>query len=64
VYADNNRYVFTHAKFWIIDDTYSISTGNWTASFFDKNREYIYHGKDRGTLTFLEQIFIADYTHK
>jgi cardiolipin synthase len=63
VYADNQRYSFTHAKFWIIDDTYSISTGNWTASFFTKNREFIYHNSDIGTLHFLEQIFIADKTH-
>jgi hypothetical protein len=63
IYADNHRYSFTHAKFWIIDDSYSISTGNWTASFFTKNREYIYSDKDILTLAFLEQIFIADSTH-
>lgn len=63
VYTDNHRYSFTHAKFWIIDDTYSISTGNWTASFFDKNREYIYHDSDINTLHFLEQIFLADFSH-
>ncbi len=63
VYADNHRYSFTHAKFWIIDDTYSISTGNWTASFFTKNREYIYTGTDSVTLRFLENIFTADSSH-
>lgn len=63
VYADNHRYAFTHAKFWIIDDTYAMSTGNWTASFFTKNREYIYHDHDTLTLHFLEKIFIADATH-
>ncbi len=63
VYADNHRYTFTHAKFWIIDDTYSISTGNWTASFFNKNREYIYTGNDSKTLSFLESIFDADMSH-
>ena len=63
VYADNHRYSFTHAKFWIIDNTYSISTGNWTASFFTKNREYIYTGTDITTLRFLESIFTADSTH-
>lgn len=63
VYTDNHRYSFTHAKFWIIDDAYSISTGNWTVSFFDKNREYIYHDSDANTLHFLEQIFLADFTH-
>ncbi len=63
VYADNHRYSFTHAKFWIIDNTYSISTGNWTASFFTKNREYIYSAIDIATLRFLENIFTADSTH-
>jgi cardiolipin synthase A/B len=63
VYADNHRYSFTHAKFWIIDDTYSISTGNWTVSFYTKNREYIYTGIDSVTLHFLEDIFTADSTH-
>ncbi len=63
MYADNHRYKFTHAKFWIIDDTYSISTGNWTASFFNKNREYIYTGNDLRTLSFLETLFDADFKH-
>jgi cardiolipin synthase len=63
VYTDNHRYTFTHAKFWIIDDSYAISTGNWTSSFFNKNREYIYHNSDSITLAFLEKIFIADSTH-
>lgn len=62
-YADNYRYTFTHAKFWIIDQTYSISTGNWTASFFNKNREYIYTGTDIPTLRFLEEIFAVDAEH-
>ncbi len=63
VYADNKRYTFTHAKFWIIDDAYFISTGNWTASFFTKNREYIYHNRDPGTRAFLEAVFLADAAH-
>lgn len=41
-YSDAERYTFTHAKFWIVDDVYYISTGNWTKSSFSKNREYIY----------------------
>lgn len=62
-YADNQRYSFTHAKFWVIDDIYFISTGNWTASFFAKNREYVYIARDSLTLRFLEDIFRADMTH-
>ncbi len=63
IYADNHRYAFTHAKFWIIDDTYFISTGNWTASFFNKNREYIYADSDEQTRWFLEKIFLSDSAH-
>jgi hypothetical protein len=63
VYADNHRYTFTHAKFWIIDDMYFISTGNWTASFFTKNREYIYQDSDVYTRSFLEMIFLSDSDH-
>lgn len=63
-YTDNNRYTFTHAKFWIIDDEYGISTGNWTKSFFSKNREYIYFGKDLITKNFLEKIFLRDFVHQ
>lgn len=63
-YTDNDRYVFTHAKFWIIDDVYFISTGNWTKSFFSKNREYIYSDSDATTRKFLEKIFEKDYLHE
>lgn len=63
-YTDNNRFTFTHAKFWIIDDIYAISTGNWTRSFFDKNREYIFLGRDNSTRNFLEFIFQKDFLHE
>lgn len=64
VFADNNRYTFTHAKFWLIDNVYYISTWNWTKSFFSKNREYIYKWEDVITRDFLEKIFLADFAHK
>lgn len=63
-YTDNNRYTFTHAKFWLIDEKYYISTGNWTRSFFDKNREYIYIWNDSTTRNFLEKIFLKDFEHQ
>lgn len=63
-YADNEQFTFTHAKFWIIDQEYFISTGNWTQSFFKKNREYIYRGSDVTTREFLEKIFQRDYDWK
>lgn len=63
VFSDNYRYVFTHAKFWIIDDRYFISTGNWTRSLFSKNQEYIYTNTDTETLDFLMSVFEADEAH-
>lgn len=63
-YADNNKYNFTHAKFWIIDDNYYISTWNWTKSFFSKNREFIYNWNDNITKNFLEKIFLIDFSGK
>lgn len=63
-YADNNKFNFTHAKFWLIDDDYYISTGNWTRSFFNKNREFIYKWNDEITKNFLEKIFLADFEYQ
>lgn len=63
VYADNHRYTFTHAKFWIIDQEYFVSTGNWTISFFTKNRDAIFVDTDRTMLGFLEKVFLADFAH-
>lgn len=60
IFSDPMRYTFTHAKFWIIDDDYVISTGNWTKSFFEKNREYFYRGNDPITREALEQVFLSD----
>lgn len=63
-YADNNKFNFTHAKFWLIDEDYYISTGNWTRSFFNKNREFIYKWNDEITKNFLEKIFLADFEYQ
>lgn len=59
-FTDHERYTFTHAKFWIIDDRYCVSTGNWTKSMFRKNREYIACGDDQEMVTALQWIFGAD----
>ncbi len=59
-FSDSNRYTFTHAKFWIIDDTYCISTGNWTRSSFSSNREYIFCAHNDSTRKILESMFLAD----
>lgn len=63
VFSDNDRFTFTHAKFWIVDDEYYISTGNLSYSAFSKNRELIYKGKDSQTRTKLESVFEADFDH-
>lgn len=64
VYADNYRYTFTHAKFFLIDGRYFISTGNWTASFFTKNRDAIFTDTNKKIRAFLEQLFLADFEHR
>ena len=64
VYADNDRYTFTHAKFWIIDDQYCIDTGNLTYSSFQKNRDVILCDNHPTILWTLSQVFLADFIHE
>jgi hypothetical protein len=64
MYADTYRYTFTHAKFWVVDDRFFISTGNLTRSFFEGNRDFIFSSSDRASLDFLEQVFLADFAHE
>lgn len=63
VFADNRKYNFTHAKYWILDDKYCISTGNLTYSAFQKNRDMILCDDEKGILPFLESVFLADEKH-
>jgi phosphatidylserine/phosphatidylglycerophosphate/cardiolipin synthase-like enzyme len=62
-YADGYRYVFTHAKFFLLDDIFYISTGNLTYSSFTKNRDIIYRSTNSEILEFLSSIFLADQGH-
>jgi phosphatidylserine/phosphatidylglycerophosphate/cardiolipin synthase-like enzyme len=62
-YADTYRYTFTHAKFWLIDDRFFISTGNLTKSFFEGNRDFIFSSSEERTRIFLGTIFDADFAH-
>lgn len=64
VYADNSRYTFTHAKFWIIDDTWCVATGNLTYSSFTKNRDMIYCDEKELPRKNLESLFLSDFDHK
>ena len=63
VYADNVRYTFTHAKMWIIDDRWCVSTGNWSYSTFTKNRDFIYCAEDSLLMKYFEEIFLSDFKH-
>jgi len=63
-YADNYRFVFTHAKFWIIDDRFFLSTGNMTRSFFEKNRDIVLSSLDEEYGDFLMYLFEADFSYK
>jgi phosphatidylserine/phosphatidylglycerophosphate/cardiolipin synthase-like enzyme len=64
VYADNSRFTFTHAKFFLVDNTYYISTGNLTRSFFLTNREFLFSDSLSDNLVFLENLFLADFAHR
>lgn len=64
VYADNSRYRFTHAKFWIIDNYWCIATGNLTYSSFTKNRDMIYCDNQLLPRKNLESLFLSDFHHE
>ena len=64
VYADNYRYSFTHAKFFLIDERYFISTWNFTQSLVKSNRDIIFSDTNDEILLFLESLFLSDFHHK
>lgn len=64
VYADGYQFTFTHAKFWVIDERYYISTGNLTKSFFETNRDFVFSAGDANILWFLEELFSQDFDYK
>jgi polyphosphate kinase len=41
-----------------------VSTGNWSYTTFTKNRDFSFCSGDRDILTDLEEIFLADFSHK
>ena len=63
VYADGYQFTFTHAKFWIVDDRYYISTGNITKSFFQSNRDFVFSSQDTTILDFLLEVFSHDFDY-
>ncbi len=62
-YADNGHFTFTHAKFWIIDSSYFISTGNFSHAAFTSNRELILSWQDSVIKNNLEKIFLSDSSY-
>lgn len=64
VYADNSHYTFTHAKFWIIDDQFCMSTGNLTFTGYKKNRDFIYCDSSTRHLESLSEVFRSDFVHE
>lgn len=62
-WADGSRFNFTHAKFFVIDDSYLIMTANMTHSAFATNREFYIEGHDSKILETLSRIFESDMAH-
>ncbi len=60
IFADTVKYTFTHAKYWIIDRTYCISSWNFTVSSFQKNRDIIVCDTSPKILDILLNIFESD----
>ncbi|MCT4617346.1 MAG: phosphatidylserine/phosphatidylglycerophosphate/cardiolipin synthase family protein [Candidatus Gracilibacteria bacterium] len=56
-----NNYALTHAKFFVIDDSAIISTGNISYSSFTKNRDFFIETSDENIVKILERIFENDF---
>lgn len=63
VFSDNDRFNFNHAKFLLIDGIYFISTGNFTKTYFEQNRDFLLRGKNSEIYSALKNIFLADFSH-
>lgn len=63
LYESDERYFsFMHAKYMILDDTWIISTANWTRSSFSTNREFFLLGGDTTVLSTLNAVFERDFS--
>ncbi len=63
-WSDPLNYALNHAKYIIIDDSVYISTGNFSYSLFTKNRDLIIETRNPEVLEVLEEVFLADFSHK
>ena len=57
----DDGFAFVHAKTLLTDDTYTISTGNYTKSSFSTNREWYFFGKDPKIREYLGKLFLGDF---
>lgn len=62
VYANSVNYNFTHAKFFLIDSEYIISTWNISYSTFTINKEFFAFWKNTADLKILDDIFSKDFS--
>lgn len=62
-YSNTYKFRFTHAKFFLLDDDVYISTGNFTRSFFEKNRDIIIRIWSGWEQRYLENLFLRDFSH-
>ncbi len=60
--TQDDWFSFMHAKYMIFDDTWIISTANWTRSSFESNREFSIVGNDKEILQTLRDTFKRDFT--
>lgn len=64
VWANNDAFTFTHAKFFLVDDTLFLSTGNLSYTSFTKNRDFIFVSHDSSDIALFESVFLADSKHE
>ncbi len=63
-WASERDFNFNHAKYFISDDQWMLSTGNATKSSYSKNREFFVFGQDAQVHQDLVSIFDADFHQK
>ena len=60
-YASTENYKYTHSKYMILDDSYLISTGNFSYSSFKTNKEIFVSWNDMEDVSKLVKIFDSDH---
>ena len=57
VWANNDAFTFTHAKFFLVDDTLFLSTGNLSYTTFTKNRDFVFVTREKEDIALFESVF-------